>query len=257
MAVTYRATSTANASLTAVTTAFPTGHVVGDIILCVVQTDNENAGAVPTATGATFVEVTNSPQGAGTAAAAGSVGLRVYWARDGGAASGNISVPDSGDHTITYATAYSGVRAVGNPWDISGGSTNTGTTTTATFTTVTTTLANTLVVLACANAVDSTTSQYSSNTAGNLGSVTNRSPTVSNSTVGNGGGITVLDGTLAVAGATGAPALTMVASSANYALMVIALAPALIKNQNGLAYASILKEDGLVLTSVKNVQGLI
>jgi len=64
-AVTYRASGTFTNSTTTCTAPMPAGVVANDILLLVVESENQ-AISLTTANG--FVEVTNSPQSAGTAA---------------------------------------------------------------------------------------------------------------------------------------------------------------------------------------------
>src|SRR5207244_977493 len=105
------------------------------------------------------------------------------------------------------------------------GASETPSSTLATFPTGgTTTRDNCLIVFAVSNAADSNTNQYSSNnTNPNTSTPTNRTPASSNTTSLTGGGLSVLNGTLNTAGAIGILKTTMVATSTNYAEIVIAL----------------------------------
>jgi hypothetical protein len=219
----------------AVTPGAPAGSVQDDIWLCYVQTSNENAAAVPTATNLTFVEVTNSPQGAGTAATAGAVGLRVYWARRGATAPGTVTVPDSGNHTVAQIAAYRGCAPTGNPWDITLGSTTGSIGAQFNFPSLTTTVSDCMVVFIGANPSDSATCQFDSsnfnfstgppppNTTSNT--ARNTVGDGSNIITGTGGGVQSFDGVLATAGATGAFTLFAQSTNVNSAMLIIALKP--------------------------------
>ena len=223
----FRAAGTGATGASSITPGLPAGHTTNDILLCFVQTSNENGAGVPTnSTSGTWVEITNSPIGVGTAASAGSVGLRVYWMRDAGAAIGTVTVPDSGNHQVAFICAYSGCVTTGNPWQINpAAATESPSSTLATFPTGgTTTRNNCLIVFVVANALDGTAAQYSSNnTNPNTSTPVNRTPATCNTSTGTGGGLSVLDGTLNTAGAIGILKLNMVGTSTNYAEMVIAL----------------------------------
>lgn len=218
----------------AITPGVPTGLVANDILLCFVQSSNEVISA-PTNSGAgTWAEVTNSPNGVGTAATAGSVRLGVFWMRYTGASLGTVTVADTGNHTIAWIEDYRGCVTSGNPWNVTSGQTQTGTTTTATFPSLTTTVGNCLIVFVVANAVDTATVQFNSIVSqGNLTSAINTADSIpvvpvstiveGNTTSGTGGGLGVGCGKLDAAGSAGTVQFTMVSSSANYAEMMIAL----------------------------------
>jgi len=85
-AAAYQAAGTAAAATNNITVAWPT-HQIGDIGLLIVETANQ---AVTLSTPAGFVEVTNSPQGTGTAGGTTATRLSVFWAR---ATSGSMTSP--------------------------------------------------------------------------------------------------------------------------------------------------------------------
>ena len=101
----------------AITPAWPT-HQVNDIALLVVETANQ---AVTLSTPAGFVEVTNSPQGTGTAAGTAATRLAVYWKRAASSAESAPTVDNSGDHQIARIITFRGVTTSGNPWDVTAG----------------------------------------------------------------------------------------------------------------------------------------
>lgn len=219
----FRSVGAVSSSASAITPALPTGWATNDILLLFFETSNQNAGSVPTGTGATWVEVTGSPQGTGTAGSSGAgTGLRVYWAR-ATSTTAAPAVPDSGDHNYGYIAAYTGCATTGNPWEVTAGGVKATASTSFSATGVTTTTANDLIVVAMACGTDTTTTQISAFTNANLTGLTFRAGT--QILTGSGGGVYICDGTKAAAGATGATTGTQAASSPN-AFLTIALNPA-------------------------------
>lgn len=216
MAVAFRSAGTAASGAAGITPGLPSGHVTDDILLLVVQSSNEAITAP-----AGYTEVTNSPQGTGTAATAGSTRLGVFWKRDGGSESAP-SVADSGNHTIAQILAFSGCITSGNPWDITAGGVITPAAT-PTNVDMTTTVDNTLVVLVFANAVDSNVLQGNASVSGsNLAGLAVSGDC--NTNTNTGGGVTCITGTLATHGAIGAGNFLIMPSS-KYGTLSIALKP--------------------------------
>lgn len=216
-APTYQAVGTAVGGTGAgLAPAWP-AHQSGDIALLFVEAAGGDAISLTTANG--FVQVTNSPQATGT----GTAGTRiaVYWCR---ATSSSMSAPvlaDSGNHTYARIVTFRGVIATGNPWDATGGGVKASASTSVTATGVTTTVPNTLVVVGVTKDLDATAAFASAWTNANLASITERAD--AGTTQGGGGGIAVMTGTKATAGATGNTTAT-VTSSIN-AFLTIALKP--------------------------------
>src|SRR6266571_3925894 len=79
---TYQAVGTVQSgtgTLTGATAVAWPAHAIDDIGLLIIQTDNQ---AVTLGTnGGNWTQVTNSPQGTGTSAAAGATRLTVFWSR--------------------------------------------------------------------------------------------------------------------------------------------------------------------------------
>ena len=195
------------------------------------QTSNQNTATVPTATNLTFVEVTNSPQGIGTAAAAGAVGLRVYWARRGATAPGTVTVPDSGNHTVAQIAAYRDCETAGNPWDVTGGITNTAATAT-TLPSITTTVNECRIVFVVGNSLDGALNamyspiQYFTGTHNTTeDTYRNADGDGSNTATGTGGGVQSFDGLLAAAVSSGTAAKLNLTNTCQTAILAIALKP--------------------------------
>jgi hypothetical protein len=229
---TFVSAGTANASATTALPGAPTSTLQNDIWLCILQTSNQNTGTVPTATNLTFVEVTNSPQGVGTAASANAVGLRVYWARQGASAPGAVTVPASGNHDIAQILAFRGCATGGNPWDVSQGGTFAGAASTVLDGGFTphSTVADTLGVCIGAHSVDSNTTtatNFSDNGSGFASATfSDRSNCATNTGTGGGFGV----GTVVLPNAIGLAQFrcTLSASSTNYVWFWIALLPVVI-----------------------------
>jgi putative pyrroloquinoline-quinone-binding quinoprotein len=224
-APTFQAAGTAQNGTVALTgataVAWPT-HQAEDIGLLIIQTNNQ---AVTLGTNAAdWTQVTNSPQGTGTAGSAGATRLTVFWSRATSNAMGAVGINDSGDHQIAQIITFRGVTNTGNPFDVTAGNVASSASTAVSIPGATTTVANTLVVAIVANATDTTTAQTSGWTNSNLSSVTERADT--QNTPGFGGGFGVATGVKATAGAYGTTTATLATSSAQ-GRMSIALRPPL------------------------------
>src|SRR6266700_4981461 len=94
---------TSQAGTGTISVSWPT-HATNDIGLLVIQTDNQ---AVTLGTNAAdWTQVTNSPQGTGTSAAAGATRLTVFWSRATSSSMGAVGVNDSGDHQIAQIITF-------------------------------------------------------------------------------------------------------------------------------------------------------
>jgi regulation of enolase protein 1 (concanavalin A-like superfamily) len=206
-APTYQAAGSAVSGTGAITPTWPT-HQSGDVALLVVESANQ---AISLSTAAGFVEVTNSPQGTGTAAGTAATRLAVYWKRAASSAEANPTVADSGDHQIARIITFRGVVASGNPWDVTAGNVASSASTSVSIPGATTTVANTLVAAIVARANDSSSAQASGWTNSNLTSLTERVD--GGTTSGNGGGFAVATGVKATAGAYGTTTATLSTSS--------------------------------------------
>ena len=194
------------------TLAWPT-HQVDDIALLFIETCGGQSTSLTVAAG--FVAVPDSPQATGTTI--NGTQLSVFWCRATSSAMGNPTLGDSGDHQYGRIVTYRGCATTGDPFDVTVGNVKTTASTSASAPSVTTTSNDCLIVNAIAHDLDTATAQFSSWTNANLSNVTNRSD--NGSTQGNGGGIGITDGGLAIAGASGVTTAT-VASSVNASLTI-------------------------------------
>ena len=214
----YQAAGTVKSGTGAVTPTWPT-HQAGDVALLIVETANQS---ISLSTPAGFAEVTNSPQGTGTAGGTSATRLAVYWKRATTSSESNPTVADSGDHQIAQIITFRGVIDSGNPWDVTVGSVASSASTAVSIPGATTTVGDTLIVTIVANATDTTSAQTSGWTNANLTSLTERLD--ENTKSGNGGGFGIATGEKTVAGAYGTTTSTLATSSVQ-AKMSISLKP--------------------------------
>lgn len=107
----YFASGTFTVGLAAITPPFPANTAPNDIALLVCESENQ---PITLTTPNGFAEVLNSPQGTGTAGAAGSTRLAVYWKRLVGGDAAPV-VADSGDHTTGQIHVFRNVVAIRPP----------------------------------------------------------------------------------------------------------------------------------------------
>jgi len=230
-APTFQAVGTAQSGIAALTgataVAWPT-HQAEDVGLLIIQTNNQ---AVTLGTNAAdWTQVTNSPQGTGTAGSSGATRLTVFWSRATSSTMGAVGINDSGDHQIAQIITFRGVTNTGNPFNLSAGNVAATAATAVSIPGATTTIANALVVAIVANATLTTTAQTSGWTNSSLSSVTERADI--NTNVGFGGGFGVATGVKAAAGAYNATTATL-ATSSRQGRMSIALRPPVTVLANG------------------------
>lgn len=201
------------------TGALSVGAVAGvqanDLLLMFVESANQ-AVSIP----AGWTPVPSSPQFIGTSAAAGGVRLTAFYEWAAGA-DGTDTVADSGDHTTAIKIAVRGVDKA-NPFNASAGSSQAATTAMS-WPGVTTTVDECLIVLGCAQDTDAASTATSGTPSNaNLANLTERhDQTV---TAGAGGGLVILTGEKATAGATGNTTSTG-STSVTHAYITLALAP--------------------------------
>lgn len=200
-----------------VTPGLPAGLASGDLMIMLLQTANEAVPATPTGYAG---EIPGSPQGIGTAATAGSTRLTGFY-KFAGPSESAVGTGDSGNHQCAVVLAFRDVATSGT-FNANGGDTASASTSIA-FPNVTTTVADCLIVNILAHAIDASSSTQSSGEANaSLSSVTERFDQGSNAALG--GGLAVITGGLASAGASGATTATLASSSAQ-ARITLALAP--------------------------------
>lgn len=208
MSAAYKGKGTFASGSGDVTPGLPGSPADGDLMVLFVESANEAASAP---SGWTALSPSGTPY-LGTAGAAGGVRLDVFyrWWQSGDAAP---TVTDTGNHTTAIIIAYSGVDP-DTPFDgVTPVGHNHAATTSGSYDGVTTGSDNALVVYGVALDRDAaSTSNSSSQANANLVSCSERhDQTVSTAA---GGGLLILDGVLASAGASGAATSTLAASTA-------------------------------------------
>ena len=200
----------------AISVPVPTGYADGDILVLLVSSANETI-----ATPGGWTEVANSPQGAGTAGAAGGVRLAVFWKLVSGAQSA-ASVADSGNLNTGQMFLFRGIDTSA-PINITAGSVNTPASTDWACPAVTTTTPNCLILLCIALDYDGNSTTETSGWANaGLTSITERADRTVNSATG--GGLALATAGRAATGDIGTTSVTS-AHSTTAAFITVALAP--------------------------------
>ena len=223
----FVAVGTVATGTTTMTPALPSGIATGDILLLFVETANQ-AVTISNQNNGTWAQVTNSPQGTGTAGGTVATSLTIFWSRYNGSQGAPTTSVTSGDHQIGQIAAFRGTVASGNPWDVTAGNVASTASTSVSIPGATTTVANTLVLAIVANGTDTTTAQTSGWTNSNLTSLTELMDNSTNT--GNGGGFGIATGGKATAGTYSTTTATLATSSVQ-GRMSIALKPATLPGQ--------------------------
>ena len=216
----YRSSGTFTAGTGTITPPYPTNMAANDICLLVAESENQ---AISLSVAQGFVEVTNSPQSAGTAATNPANRIAVFWKKTVGGDTAP-TVADSGDHTTGLIHCFFNVTTSGNPWDITaGGNDSAANDTTGVIPGATTATANTLVVLIQGSSRNGTGStECSAFSNADLTTLTER--TDNTHTAGLGGGHCMATGEKATASAYGDTTVTL-ANTTYKGAMSIALKP--------------------------------
>lgn len=202
------ATGTVDSGNGAVTPGLPTGHVINDILIMLVQSANETISTPTNATSGTWAEVV-AQTGSGTAATAGSVRLGVFWMRDPGTTIGTVTVADTGNHTVARIVGYRGCVSTGNPWNQAAAmaavatSTVNGHANSVVTPDITTTVGNCLILMCFADSIDNADTAhvvFDTLGSGNLALPTITERIDNGIATGTGGGIGLAEGGKAVAG---------------------------------------------------------
>lgn len=201
------------------------GVVADDLILLFVETANQ---AVTTPTPGGWAHVPSSPQFTGTAATAGGVRLSVFYKWADGADTSQAIV-DSGNHNAAIKMAFRGVDKT-TPFNANAGSVQAATTAMV-WPAVTTTVADSLIVLACAQDTDAASTATSGTpTNANLANLTEQHDQAVAD--GVGGGLVILTGEKATTGATGTTTSTG-STSVTHAYVTLALSPLVLVERTG------------------------
>lgn len=197
----------AKGSGNAVSVSPPAEAQAGDLLLCIVGTEN---GGQTAPSG--YSELSNSPQGNGTFAT--STRLGVYSKVHSGSESA-VTVGLFGSHTIAVIIA---IRNANTTINVNTGS-NSGSSTSVSCPTATTTVNNCLVLAVVAFSVATTVGSWANANLTEFGEILD-----DNTTDDDDGGFAIASGYKATAGATGATTATL-ASTSTQGRMTIGIAP--------------------------------
>lgn len=226
-----------------ISVAWPT-HTTGDVGTLIVQTANQ-AVAAPSG----WTEYPNSPIGQGTAGAAGSVRLSVFYKYATSGAEPNVTVTDPGDHALAFILTNRGTDSF-VPYDATAASTSSGTS--LSLPAVTVSSANRHIIQIVGTARDASSStQFSGWTNAGLSSLTERKDTVI--TTGVGGGIGVATGDRTSSGSIGTTTVTQ-ATTDNVAMFTIALQPPAGINAEPASYVVTSFAAGLIVDYALNAE---
>lgn len=222
MPTVYATGAVASSLGAALAVPIPPGTTTDDVLLLFHEMDPAlNAAVLGTVTG--FAEVdSTSPQSQTTGL---PTRLTVRWHRATGAESGTVATPAVTNHQIARIVGIRGAVASGNPWNVTAGAIAAASGT-VNFPTLTTTAIDCLIVHAFTTGTDIATAQQT-------GTPTNAALTgitvqVNNwTTSGTGGGVAVVTGQKATAGAIGTTTTTNATATSTQALMTIAMQGAL------------------------------
>lgn len=210
---TFIAKGAFQSGIAALTVPVPTGYRNDDLLLLFVEQANQTVAAP-----AGWTQVTNSPQGTGTAAAIGGVGVQTFYKIASGAEA-SVTVADSGDHTTAIMMAFRGADPA-NPIDVTAGSVGAASTAMV-FPSVTTTQANELIVLVAGMDTDAaSTTTATGYTNANLTGITEQHDQTITS--GVGGGLAIATGLKVTAGSTGTTTATG-STAVTHAYLTIAI----------------------------------
>lgn len=204
---------------TDVVAAWP-AHAANDIGILIASGVGPNAYAAPGG----WASVANSPQVTTDTSAAGSR-LSVFWRRAASSAEANATIVDvlSDDAKLAVIVVVRGCTTSGNPWDATAGGVENVATNVITIPGLTTTGANRLVLAIVAQSNDVAGAQVSGLANASLTGVAE--VVDDNTLTGDGAGLAVASGVLAVAGAVSATTGTLAGIAAQMTYLTIALKP--------------------------------
>lgn len=141
--------------------------------------------------------------------------LHVWWKRASSSSETSVALTQNdfsanNDNAYAVITTYRGCVGSGDPINTMASSTRT-TSTSCTFPTITSTEADCLILLIASRDNDSASAAWSAQTNASLGSITERFD--GGTTLGDGGGLSLTEGTLVSAGATGTTSSTVTSSA--------------------------------------------
>jgi len=256
---TFVSAGTVSSGAAGVTPGVPASTAADDILIITVESENETAATL-SGGNQTWTEIGGAGgAGVGTGSAVDATRIQAFWARRGATTPTMPSTSDTGDHQQVRCTAWRGCYTQGDPIGGSQTSTESGNTDASGSATGFTTLtANEMVLIAIGTALPDTAdtgAEFSSPANANLGSVTERTDNTTNA--GTGGGMGLISGTKATAGAIGATTFTTAQSTAK-AMLVFSLKGAVaITQPNNTKYAEYTLADSAEATAPILVSAMV
>ena len=204
----------------------PAATLPGDLLIGYIHTANQ---AVPSTPSGWTAVGGDSPQGVGTAGAAGATRVTLFyrWATiPGGGSADDMTSGDSGDHQGFAIVAFRGVRRDGTntPWDVTAGTTSGSSDTAVSVPGDTTTVDECLIFGIAAFDTDGANAQTVGWDNSGLTGIT--TGTGGSTAQGNGGGAHTFTARKATAGAFAATTATLTTATVDACIM-LALAPSL------------------------------
>lgn len=186
-------------------------HQAFDIAFLFVEGSASDTFTLSTPAG--FVEIPGSPFKASTTQ------LAVFWCRASSVAMPSPTIAKPGDHIFAVIATYRGCAQSGDPWEAIASGIKAGASTTVSAPSVTTLSDDDLVIVAVSSDRDAQAPFASSETNAALDGLVERFD--AGTTLGNGGGLAVMDGVKASPGACGITAITVVSSINAYATIAL------------------------------------
>lgn len=202
-----------------VSPAWP-AHVAGDIGILACETANQ---AVTENTSG-WTEFSSSPQGTGTAGAAGATRLTLWWKRAASSAEANANITGVTDHKVAVIITFRGCLTSGDPTNALNGGVDATSDTSLNAVGPTSTTDECLGVVFATTDTDSATPRWSTQADTSLTDVTERFD--QSSSTGNGGGIGCFTGWQEFLGDMGTMTATA-ATATRKGWIFLALAPQL------------------------------
>jgi len=190
--------------------------VVNDFLVLFVETANQS---VTTPSG--WTQFANGSQGTGTAGDSAATKLSAYYKISDGTDTSVSASVTGGDHVYALVLGLWN-QSVSSPIDVTGGSVEASSSTSVSFPSVTTSSPNCFILNCTSYATDAVNNTLSSISNTNLSDISYIGS--GGTTIGNGGGVSVISGIKSTAGSTGNTTATLSSSSAQEKI-TIAIAP--------------------------------
>lgn len=215
---TFVAAGAVSSAVSAITPALPAGIQTDDVLLLPIQTRSAQGASIANAAGGTWTEIGPAQQDGLNPGNR----LNLFWSRYNGTQTAPTT-NDSGDHQIGAILGFRGCLATGDAYEALAGNADATSDTALTASGSTTLGADRLVLVLAARNVDAAGARYSAWANTDLANIAELFD--DGGTAGVGGGIGVISGEKATAGAYGSTTATLAAATSD-AFMTLALIPA-------------------------------